>query len=335
MDLPRYEDVVAAAERLEGYAVKTPVVESTWLNDAVGGRVFVKAECLQRTGSFKFRGAWNFISQLDRKQTAGKIVAYSSGNHAQGVAAAAALMDIPAVIIMPGDAPEIKLENTRALGAQVVTYDRETEDRDGVAQSYLKEPGAILVPPFEHKNIIAGQGTAALELFGWLGGQSQRADQLLVPIGGGGLIGGSALVAKKLSPQTKLHGVEPAGFDDFARSLAGGQLVANEKTTGSICDALMSPMGGKLTFAVNQPRLSQGLVVTDDEVRTAMRFAFERLKLVIEPGGAVTLAAVLSGKIDCADKNTAIIVSGGNVDAALFGQILTQASAGFVTGSSS
>lgn len=322
LDLPEYDDVLAASERLKGYGVKTPVIESQWLNEAVGGRVFVKAECLQRTGSFKFRGAWNFISQLDGEQTPGGIVAYSSGNHAQGVAAAAALMDIPAVIIMPADAPDIKLENTRALGAQVVTYDRESEDRDAVARVYLKERGAILVPPFEHKNIIAGQGTAALELFGWLGEEKVQADQLLVPTGGGGLVAGSALVAEQLSSATALHGVEPAGFEDYARSLAKGELVANEQTTGSICDALMSPMGGALTFAVNQPRLSQGLVVTDDEARAAMRFAFERLKLVIEPGGAVTLAAVLSGKINCADKNTAIIVSGGNVDAALFAQII-------------
>lgn len=322
--LPCFEDVLAAAKRLEGYGVKTRVIESQWLNDAVGGRVLVKPECLQKTGSFKFRGAWNFISQLDRKETPGGIVAYSSGNHAQGVAAAAALRGIPAVVVMPSDAPAIKLENTRKLGAQVVTYDREHEDRDKVAERYIKEQGAVLVPPFEHKNIIAGQGTAALELFGWLEEHSEKVDRLLVPVGGGGLIAGSCLVAGQVSPQTKVHGVEPAGFDDFARSLAAGKLVSNDKRSGSICDALLSPRGGELTFAVNHPRLSHGLVVSDDEVRDAMRFAFERLKLVIEPGGAVTLAALLSGKVDCAGKNTAIIVSGGNVDADLYAKIISR-----------
>lgn len=323
IDLPVYEDVRAAGERLMGYGAQTPVIESHWLNEAAGGRVFVKAENLQHTGSFKFRGAWNFISQLERKDCPGGIVAYSSGNHAQGVAAAAAAKKIPAVIIMPADAPAIKLENTRALGARVVTYDRAHEDRNLVAQRYVEDKGAVLVPPFEHKNIIAGQGTAALELFEYLAAKNITVDRLLVPVGGGGLIAGSALVAEKLSPSTHVHGVEPQGFDDFARSLALGRLVSNERTTGSICDALMSPMAGQITFAVNQSRLQAGLVVSDREVADAMRFAFERLKLVVEPGGAVALAAVLSGKIDCGGSNTALIISGGNVDAVRFAQIVS------------
>jgi len=322
LDLPVFADVLAAAFRLEGMAVKTPVLESPWLNDIAGGRVFIKPECLQRTGSFKFRGAWNFISQLDAEQNAGGVVAFSSGNHAQGVAAAAAIKKIPALIVMPSDAPDIKIANTRKLGADVVTYDRASQSREEVARSQMEARNAILVPPFEHKYIIAGQGTSGLELVNW--GQDNEVvfDQLLVPTGGGGLVGGCGLVFKHLVPDAHVYPVEPEDFDDYRRSLKTGNIVSNPTTTGSICDALMSPAAGKLTFAVNHPQLSPGLAVSDDEVRAAMRFAFERLKLVVEPGGAVALAAVLTGKTDCKNKNTGIILSGGNVDASLFATVL-------------
>jgi len=322
LDLPEFKDVVAAAKRLDQFAVKTPVIQSDWLNDAVGGQVFIKPECLQRTGSFKFRGAWNFIAQLDTKKYPDGVVAFSSGNHAQGVAVAATMRNTPALIVMPADSPDIKLANTRALGAQVVTYDRENEDREEVAARELANRRAVLVPPFDHKLIVAGQGTAALELVGWALENEISFDQLLVPTGGGGLIGGSGLVFEEKMPKAKIYSVEPEMFDDYRASLQAGEIVTNKETIGSICDALMSPRSGRLTFAVNQPRLSGGLAVSDDEVRQAMKFAFERLKLVVEPGGAVALAAILSGKKDCRDKNTAIILSGGNVDAKLFAEML-------------
>jgi len=322
LDLPVFEDVLAAAKRLEGMAVKTPVMESLWLNDIAGGRVFIKPECLQRTGSFKFRGAWNFISQLDRKSNPGGVVAFSSGNHAQGVAAAAAIQNLPALIVMPADSPAIKIENTKALGAEIATYDRASEDRDAMTRRQLEDRNAILVPPFDHKFIMAGQGTVALELINWAQENQMTFDQLLVPTGGGGLVGGSSLVFKEKLPDAAIFSVEPEKFDDYRRSLVAGKVVTNETTTGSICDAIMTPSPGTLTFAVNQPRLSSGLVVDDDEVRQAMRFAFERLKLVVEPGGAVALAAILSGKIDCKGKYTAIILSGGNVDPELFATVL-------------
>ena len=318
LDLPVFEDVLAAAQRLDGLAVKTPVIESLWLNDIAGGRVFIKPECLQRTGSFKFRGAWNFISQLDSEKHSGGVVAYSSGNHAQGVAAAAAMKGLPALIIMPSDAPAIKVANTKAMGAQVVTYDRASESREEVAASHLAARNGVLVPPFEHKFIIAGQGTTGLELINWAQDNDIVYDQLLVPTGGGGLVGGCGLVFKHYLPQADIYCVEPLEFDDYRRSIEAGKILSNQAMTGSICDALMSPSAGELTFAVNRSQISSGLAVSDDEVRNAMRFAFERLKLVVEPGGAVALAAVLTGKTDCRNKNTAIVLSGGNVDAQLY-----------------
>ncbi len=322
LDLPVFQDVLAAAKRLEGMAIKTPVLESTWLNDVAGGRVFIKPECLQRTGSFKFRGAWNFISQLNKTDNPGGVVAFSSGNHAQGVAAAAAIKNLPALVIMPEDTPTIKVANTKTLGADVLTFDRASQDRNEIARQQLEIRNAILVPPFEHKFIMAGQGTVALEITEWAEENQICFDQLLVPTGGGGLIGGSGLVFEEKQPDTNVYPVEPLKFDDYRRSLIAGEVLANQVTTGSICDALMTPSSGNLTFAVNQPRLSGGLVVDDNEVRAAMRFAFERLKLVVEPGGAVALAAILSGKIDCRDKHTAIILSGGNVDPELFSSVL-------------
>lgn len=324
-NLPTYEDVLAAARRLEGMSVVTPVMESAWLNEIAGGRVLVKPECLQRTGSFKFRGAWNFISQLDGKANSGGVVAYSSGNHAQGVAAAAAIKELSALIIMPADSPAIKMANTRAYGAEIVTYDRAREDREKVAKRQLASREAVLVPPFEHRLIIAGQGTVGLEVAEWLEKNQINIDQFLSPTGGGGLIGGCGLVMKKRQPQAKIIAVEPDGFDDYGRSLAAGEILSNAETTGSICDALMSPAPGELTFSVNRHQLSSGCSVSDDAVKMAMKFAFERLKLVVEPGGAVALAAVLSGKIKCKGKTTAIVISGGNVDSDLFSEAILRA----------
>lgn len=321
--LPDFDEVKAASARLYGYAVSTAVIEAPLLNEKAGGRVLIKPECLQRTGSFKFRGAWNCISQLKEDEWPGGVVAYSSGNHAQGVAAAAQIRGYPAVIVMPADTPQIKKDNTRRLGAEIVEYDRASEAREVIAAELAAERGAALVPPFDHPHIIAGQGTAALELIKELEGRGDRLDQLIVPAGGGGLLAGTMLSATALSPETQVYCAEPAGFDDHARSLSSGAREINNGATGSICDALLSPQPGQLTFAINGPRLAGGLVVSDDEVRDAMRFAFTHLKLVVEPGGSVALAAILSGKIDTADKLTGIILSGGNVDPGLFGETLT------------
>ena len=320
--LPEFKDIEKAARRIEGFAVVTPVIESPKLNAITGGRVLIKAECLQRTGSFKFRGAWNMISKLDAKKAKGGVVAYSSGNHAQGVAAAAQIKGLPALIVMPADTPLIKQENTRSYGAEVVTYDRATESREAIAARYVKERHAVLVPPFEHADIIAGQGTAGLELAEEAAARGVALDEVLVCCSGGGLTAGVALAMEALQPQARVHSVEPAGFDDYARSLSSGAIEKNSRLSGSICDALMSPSPGEMTFAINSRLLGEGLAVTDAEAAAAVRFAFEVLKLVLEPGGAVALAAVLSGKIETQGKAVGVIASGGNCDPELYARIL-------------
>lgn len=320
--LPELKDLEAAARRLEGFAVTTPVIEHPRLNALAGGRVLVKAECLQRTGSFKFRGAWNCISQLDPAQHPGGVVAFSSGNHAQGVAAAAAIKGLPALIVMPADTPEIKQANTRSHGAEVVTYDRATENREVIAGRIAAERGAVIVPPFDHPDVVAGQGTAGLELAQQALQAGAVLDDVLVCCSGGGLVAGIALAIEARAPSAVVHTVEPAGFDDYARSLRSGTREANAKASGSICDALLSQMPGELTFAINRPRLGEGLVVTDAEAAEAVRFAFEVLKLVIEPGGAAALAAVLAGKIATQGRTIGVIASGGNCDGALYARIL-------------
>ncbi len=323
-ELPKFSDIELAAKRIKGEAVLTPLLENVKLNALVGGRVFIKAECLQRTGSFKFRGAWNCISKLDPTVNQGGVVAYSSGNHAQGVAAAAQLRGVSALIVMPVDTPEIKTANTKSYGAEIVTYDRATEDRVEIANRHVEKRGAVLVPPFEHADIIAGQGTCGLETANEVLARNVMLDDMLVNCSGGGLTAGVALAFSEKSPKTKVHSVEPEGFDDYARSLRSGVREKNASATGSICDALLTPQPGEMTFAMNKGRLADGYVVSEAEVRRAVRFAFETLKLVVEPGGAVGLAAVLSGKINAKGKNIAIILSGGNVDAGLFAKILTE-----------
>jgi threonine dehydratase len=323
-ELPVFADIELAATRIQGEAVLTPLLENVKLNELTGGRVFIKAECLQRTGSFKFRGAWNCISKLDPAQNKGGVVAFSSGNHAQGVAAAAQLRGIPALIVMPEDTPEIKKANTKSYGAEVVTYDRATESREEIANHYVAKRGAVLVPPFEHADIIAGQGTSGLEIIAALRDSGVVLDDMLVNCSGGGLTAGIVLAFAEKSPQTKVHSVEPEGFDDYARSLRSGVREKNTKSAGSICDALLSQQPGEMTFAMNKGRLAEGYVVSEAEVRRAVRFAFETLKLVVEPGGSAGLAAVLSGKLVTKDRNIGIILSGGNVDPELFADILTE-----------
>jgi len=320
--VPEFSDIVEASQRLEGRAVRTQLVRSDVLDEMTGGKIFLKPECLQRTGSFKFRGAWNFISRLNPKDNGGGVVAYSSGNHAQGVAAAARMIGIPALIVMPEDAPAIKKRNTIALGGEVVTYDRFTENREQIGGAIAAERGAELVPPYEHPWIIAGQGTAGLELAQDMDARGETLDAVLVCTGGGGLTAGIALAVRELMPDAKLYACEPEGFDDYGRSIAAGERVSNAPGATSICDAIVTPTPGELTFSVNQPRLAGGFAVSEDEVRAAMRFAFETLKLVVEPGGAVALAALLAGKLDCRGKTVAATLSGGNADAAMMRDIL-------------
>jgi len=317
-----FEDILDAAQRLEGWAVRTPLIRHPWLDEATGGTVLVKPECLQRTGSFKFRGAWNFISRLDAKDNPGGVVAYSSGNHAQGVAAAAQLRGLPALIVMPADTPAIKMENTRRYGAEVVTYDRINEKREEIAAEMTAEMAGTGDPKRLADEVGDLLFSVGLEICRQAGEQGHRLDAICVCTGGGGLTAGVALAAAELSPQTQVYAVEPAGFDDHARSLKAGHRVANEAGATSICDALLAPEPGELTFSVNGKRLAGGLVVSDDEVRKAMRFAFRNLKLVAEPGGAVALASVLSGKIDCRGRTVALTISGGNADPAQYAGIL-------------
>lgn len=307
-------DVEAAAARLKGKALRTPLLSSPALDERVGGRVLIKPEILQRTGSFKFRGAYNKISSLPEDAQEKGVLAYSSGNHAQGVALAAKLLGIPATIIMPADAPAIKVANTKGYGAQVVHYDRFGESRDAVAEKILEKTGSYLVKPYDDPYVIAGQGTVGLEIAEQSAEMDVTLDAVLSCCGGGGLTAGVATAVTAKIPGVSMHLVEPAGFDDTARSLVSGRWERNDPASRSICDALLSPEPGQITLPINQALVRSGIAVTDDEVRMAMAYAFKVLKLVVEPGGAVTLAAILSGKMDCSGRNLAIILSGGNVD---------------------
>ena len=317
-------DVESAAGLIQGIAIRTPLLEYQPLNEAAGGRVLIKFEGAQHTGSFKFRGAYNRLARLPKEAKARGVVAWSSGNHAQGVAAAARRLGIPATIVMPADAPSIKLENTRALGAEVVLYDRLTESREEIARKLATARGAALVPSFDDPFVMAGQGTIGLEILDQAREAHANLARVIVPCGGGGLISGIATAIKATTSQTDIYAVEPAGFDDTARSLAAGKREAIRPNATSICDALLTPSPGELTLPINTLLLSGGLVVTDDQVRAAMRFAFSRMKLVIEPGGAVALAALLSGIAPppASGGDTAVVVSGSNVDPALYAEII-------------
>jgi threonine dehydratase len=318
LPLPGIAEVEAAASRLAGVARVTPLLAGTPLDEAVGGTLLFKAECLQRNGSFKFRGAYNRLVQLDAGQRRAGVVAFSSGNHAQGVAAAARMLGIPATIVMPADAPAIKLENTRALGAEVVIYDRLGEDREAVARRIVAARGATLVPAYDDPHVVAGQGTVGLELIRQAAALGLVPDQVLVPTSGGGLTAGTAIAVRALAPAAAVYGVEPEQFDDTRRSLAAGTLLRNPPEARSICDALQSSPPGRITFAINRQLLAGVLTVSDPEVEAAMARAFRDLKLVLEPGGAVALAAALAGKLPLAGRTTVIVLSGGNVDPAAF-----------------
>jgi threonine dehydratase len=320
--LPTAADVDAAARRLEGVALRTPLLTSPVLDALTGARVFLKPETLQRTGSFKFRGAYNRLSSIPPERRAGGVVAFSSGNHAQGVAAAAKLLDMPAVIVMPRDAPRPKRERTAALGAEVVLYDREREDREAIAREIAARRGAVLVPPYDDPLVIAGQGTTGREIVEDLAARGLVPDLVLVSASGGGLTAGIALAVKARCPSARLFTAEPQGFDDHARSFKSGQREANAAITGSICDALLARMPGEITFAINRTLVGEGVSASDEEVAAAVAFAFRELKLVVEPGGAVGLAALLAGKLDVSGKVVAVVLSGGNVDPELFHRLV-------------
>jgi threonine dehydratase len=320
--LPNFADLLAARRRLGTLACRTPLIEHPALNAQVGGRVLLKAENLQRVGAFKFRGAYNKVAQVDRKAFPGGVVACSSGNHAQGVAAAATLLGFRSAIVMPADAPRLKIERTRAFGAEVVAYDRVKEDRDAIARELCASRRAALVHPFDDIDVIAGQGTAGLEMMEQAEAIGATPDIVLVGASGGGLISGVSIAVKEKSPSTVIYSVEPAGFDDLARSLESGAHERNAALSGSICDALLAVTPGELTFEVAKRNLAGGLSVTDEEAKAAVRYAFEELKLVVEPGGAVSLAAILAGKLPLQGKTVAAVLSGGNIDPSLFAEII-------------
>jgi len=320
--LPTFADVAAAAARIAGVAVRTPLVNSPVLDDRLGARVFLKAETLQRTGSFKFRGAYNKCSSIPPEKRAAGVVAYSSGNHAQGVAAAAKLLDMRATIVMPADAPKAKRMRTEALGAEVIAYDRNTEDRAAIAHRLVAERGATLVPPYDDPLIVAGQGTIGSEIVEDLAAQGLKPEIVFIGMSGGGLAAGVALGIKGRVPEAAIYGVEPDGFDDTLRSFRSGRHETNARMSGSICDALMSATPGEVTFPINSKLIGQGFAVTDEEVGRAVRYAFEELKLVVEPGGAVGLAAMLAGKLDLKGRVVCGVLSGGNVDAEVFAKLI-------------
>jgi threonine dehydratase len=319
---PTAADVEQAAHRLAGIALRTPLISSPVLDALTGARVFLKAETLQRTGSFKFRGAYNKLSSIPREKRAGGVVAFSSGNHAQGVAHAAKLLHMPSVIVMPSDAPAAKRARTAAFGAEVVLYDRETEDREAIARSIADERGATLVPPFDDPFIIAGQGTAGREIMEDLTALGVTPDIAVIGASGGGLAAGISLALKARVPSIKIFTAEPEGFDDTARSFKSGKHEHNARLSGSICDALMSNTPGKITFQINRELIGEGIAASDEEVGRAVAFAFRELKLVVEPGGAIGLAALLAGRPDVKGKTVIAVLSGGNVDPELFSRLV-------------
>ncbi|HEY4136329.1 MAG TPA: threonine/serine dehydratase [Alphaproteobacteria bacterium] len=322
------EDIEAAARRLDGVIVRTPLLESPLLNERLGGRLLVKAECLQRTGSFKIRGAYNRIAQIPEARRKDGIVAYSSGNHAQGVAAAARLLGAPAVIVMPADAPALKIANTRALGGEVVLYDRLRESREAIGARIAAERGSIVVPPYDDPDVIAGQGTIGLEVAAQAAELGAAPDAILIPCSGGGLASGIATAVAARLPRIEAYTVEPAGFDDMARSLASGARVSNPPLGSgatSFCDALLVQTPGEITFPIARRLMAGGFAVDDAAVARAMAAAFESFKIVVEPGGAVALAAVLEGLTEMKGRTVVAVCSGGNVDAATFAAALKRA----------
>lgn len=322
---PSPEDVLDTARLLAPHVVRTPLLENADLNERAGGRVLLKAEPLQHTGSFKFRGAMSRLLRLTEAERAAGVVAFSSGNHAQAVAAAGARLGVDVRIVMPDSAPAVKLERTRDRGARITTYDPTgSRTREEIAAEIAEQEGRVLVPSYDDPHVIAGQGSAGVEVFEALAEQGLTADAFLICCGGGGLTAGCALARDALGANaTAIHTVEPAGFDDHARSFVSGTREAIDPDARTLCDALMSPMPGELTFPVTSARVASGLTVDDDEVADAIRFAFDYLRIVVEPGGAVALAALLAGRVPTRERITVVMLSGGNVDPTLFTRLIT------------
>jgi len=312
----------AAAVRLEGHARRTPLLSSPFLDELAGRRVLIKPECLQHTGSFKFRGAWSAVSALAPETRKRGVIAFSSGNHAQGVAYAASQHGVPSVIIMPADAPQLKIDNTRALGAEVILYDRETENRDEIGERMSAERGLTLIKPFDEPQVIAGQGTTGLEIVSQAAELGVTEADVLVCCGGGGLSSGIALALEADAPNLRARPVEPEGFDDVKRSLAAGAIQRNNQMGGNICDAIVTPQPGNLTFPIMKRLCGSGIAVSEEDALHAMAEAFLRLKLVAEPGGAVALAAALYHGDEIQGDTVIAVISGGNVDPAMFARAL-------------
>lgn len=326
--VPTVADVRDARKALAGLAVETPLLESELLNEELGFRLIVKPEVLQRSGSFKFRGAYNRISRIPEADRAKGVVAFSSGNHGQGVAYAARMFKMPATIVMPADAPQMKVANVKAYGGTVVLYDRLKEDRTEIGRRIAAETGATLVRPFDDRFVIAGQGTIGLEIADQMRARNAKADVVLVPTSGGGLVSGVALALNAESPDTKVFAVEPEGSDDTTRSLAAGKPVANEPGGSALCDALLVPQPGEITFAINRKLLAGGFAVPDARVLAAMAVAFRHFKIVVEPSGAVGLAVALGERERFRGQTVVAVASGGNVDPALYIRALAGAAAG-------
>ena len=321
--------IAAAAERISGRVRRTPLLYSPLLNELAGRRIWVKAECLQLTGSFKYRGALSAISALPGDERKSGIIAYSSGNHAQGIALAARQFGVSAVIVMPSDAPRMKIDNTRALGAETVFYDRAAgEDRDAMGAELAQSRGLTLIKPFDNEYVIAGQGTAGLEIAAQAAEAGIETADVIVCCGGGGFASGIALALAERSPGLRVRPAEPEEFDDMTRSLVAGERLSNAKTSGSLCDAIISPTPGEITFPILQRLAGPGLVVSDEEALRAMAVAFEHLKVVAEPGGAVALAAALYRSDQIEGDDVIVTISGGNVDAGVFRMALEKYAAG-------
>jgi len=315
--LPTFDDVVAAAARIHGHAHTTPVLRSSTLEQRLGAQVFFKCENLQRMGAFKFRGAFNALSRFDAAQRGTGVIAFSSGNHAQAIALSARLQGMPAVILMPLDAPQAKIDATRGYGAEVVLFDRFQQDREALGRDLAAERGMTLIPPFDHPDVIAGQGTAAKELFEQVG----ELDYLFVCLGGGGLLSGSALVARAVSPHCRVIGVEPEAGNDGQQSFRSGQIVTIE-TPRTIADGAQTQFLGQLTFAIIRRAVDDVLTVSDSQLVDAMRFFAERMKIIVEPTGCLAAAAVMAGQVPIGGKRVGVILSGGNVDLQRFAQLV-------------
>jgi len=324
---PHLQDILSAAARIEGIAVRTPLLESERLNARLGARVMLKCEMFQPVGAFKIRGAWNLMSGLSENRRANGVVAFSSGNHAQAVAWAGQKLGISVTIVMPEDAPQIKIQNTRALGAEIRLYDRVNDDREEIARKITSQNGAVIVPPYDQREIIAGQGTVGLEIAQQCAAMGIVPNSVIVPCSGGGLVAGCSIALKDAYPDIDIYAAEPEGFDDTAKSLLLGERIMNPLAYGSICDALQVAMPGELTFDINKRLLAGGITVTDEDVKNAVFAAFADACLVVEPGGAAGLAAAMKENDLMSGQTICIVLSGGNVDPTLFAEIISDGAA--------